>query len=57
MEFTVNINVDNDAYNGQARQYQLIENLKDIISKLEMGNDWGTVKDINGNKVGNWDLG
>jgi hypothetical protein len=57
MEFTVTIKVDNDAYHAQPIQYQLIENLKDIISKLEDGKDWGTIKDINGNNVGNWDLG
>lgn len=57
MEFTVNIKVDNDAYQSQHIQYQLIDNLKDIIAKLEDARDWGTIKDINGNTVGNWDLG
>lgn len=57
MEFTVSIKVDNDAYQSQAIQYQLIDNLKDIIKGLEDGRDWGTIKDINGNTVGNWDLG
>jgi hypothetical protein len=57
MEFTVNIKVDNDSYQNQVIQYQLIDNLKDIIAKLEDGYDYGNVKDINGNTVGNWDLG
>jgi hypothetical protein len=56
MEFTVKIAVDNDAYKNQAIQYQLIDNLKDIIAKLEDANDWGTVKDVNGNTVGEWSL-
>jgi glutaredoxin-related protein len=34
----------------------LIDNLKDIIAKLEEANDWGTVRDVNGNFVGNWDI-
>jgi hypothetical protein len=56
MEFIVKIAVDNDAYKNQAIQYQLIDNLKDIIAKLEDANDWGTVKDVNGNTVGEWSL-
>jgi hypothetical protein len=56
MEFTVKINVDNDAYHSQPVQYQLIENLKDIISKMEDSADWGIVRDVNGNKVGDWSL-
>jgi hypothetical protein len=56
MEFNLKINIDNDAYRNQAIQYQLIDNLKDIISKLEDANDWGTVKDVNGNTVGEWSL-
>lgn len=56
MEFTVKINVDNAAYQDQAIQYQLIDNLKDIIAKLEDACDWGTVRDVNGNEVGEWSL-
>jgi hypothetical protein len=56
MEFTVKINVDNAAYEDQDIQYQLIENLKDIIDRLEHSCDWGTVKDVNGNTVGRWSL-
>jgi hypothetical protein len=56
MEFNLKINVDNDAYRNQAIQYQLIENLKDIIAKLEDANDWGIVRDVNGNTVGEWDI-
>jgi hypothetical protein len=56
MEFTVNIKLDNDAYQNQSIQYELIENLKHIINKLEDSYDWGTIKDSNGNNVGNWDI-
>jgi len=56
MIFSMTIKVDNDAYRSQAVQYQLIDNLKDIISKLEDANDWGTVRDVNGNTVGDWSL-
>ena len=56
MIFSVTIKVDNDAYHEQAVQYQLIDNLKDIISKMEDSADWGIVRDVNGNKVGDWSL-
>jgi hypothetical protein len=56
MEFNLKINVDNDAYRSQAIQYQLIDNLKDIIAKLEDAWDYGTVKDVNGNSVGEWSI-
>ena len=56
MLFSVTIKVDNDAYHNQPVQDQLIDNLKDIIAKLEEANDWGTVRDVNGNRVGDWSL-
>jgi hypothetical protein len=56
MEFELHIAVDNDAYHTQHVQYQLIDNLKDIIAKLEEGCSWGIVRDVNGNQVGDWDI-
>jgi hypothetical protein len=56
MEFNLKINVDNDAYRSQAVQHQLIDNLNEIIAKLEDSWDYGTVKDVNGNTVGEWSL-
>ena len=56
MKFELHIAVDNDAYHTQHVQYQLIDNLKDIIAKLEDACDWGTVRDVNGNTVGEWSL-
>lgn len=56
MEFNLKINVDNDAYRSQAVQHQLIDNLNEIIAKLEDSWDYGTVKDVNGNSVGEWSL-
>lgn len=56
MEFNLKINVDNAAYDSQHIQYQLIDNLKDVVAKLEDACDWGKVKDVNGNTVGEWSL-
>ena len=54
MKFNLSINMDNDAYQNQAVQHELIDNLKAVIAKLEDSCDFGTVKDINGNTVGVW---
>jgi len=56
MEFNLKIKVDKDVYRSQAVQYQLINNLKDVIARLEDECRWGTVKDVNGNDVGEWTL-
>jgi hypothetical protein len=56
VEFKLTINVDNDAYRSQAVQYQLIDNLNEIIAKLEESCSWGIVRDVNGNQVGDWDI-
>jgi hypothetical protein len=56
MKFELHIEIDNDAYYNQHIQYQLVDNLNDVIAKLEVAHDWGTVKDVNGNTVGEWSL-
>jgi hypothetical protein len=56
MKFIAEIKLDNAAYDNQYIQYELIDNLKGIIAKLENANEWGTIKDSNGNTVGKWDI-
>ena len=36
--------------------YELIRNLQEIIEKLNNGYTEGAVMDINGNKVGHWEI-
>lgn len=40
-----------DRYN-----HELIRNLKEIITKMERGDGNGYIMDINGNKVGTWNI-
>lgn len=54
MVFNLTIKMDNDAYHDQPVQYELIENLKSVIARIENSHDWGKVKDSNGNTVGEW---
>lgn len=54
--FTLAIKTGNAAYDDGNCEYELIRNLKEIIKKLEYGYDSGSVMDINGNKVGSWEL-
>ena len=56
MKFELHIALDNDAYHTQHIQYQLIDNLKEILATLEEGCSWGIVRDVNGNEVGDWDI-
>ena len=34
--------------------YEITRILKEVVIQLESGKEFGTIKDINGNKVGDW---
>jgi hypothetical protein len=54
MDFTVNINMDNAAFDEPDEELARI--LKELASKLESSGIWAdgiALRDINGNKVGN----
>ena len=53
MKLTIEINLDNDAYQGRQAE-ELGENLARIIESLSFGGGSGTVHDTNGNKTGYW---
>lgn len=58
MEFILNINLDNDAFQPAPTQ-ELVRMLKDITEGIEEGIDFcyfDTIMDINGNKVGSIDI-
>lgn len=42
--------------NDYFKKKECIRILKDVIRKLDSGYDYGACIDINGNKVGEWDL-
>jgi hypothetical protein len=49
--FTLSIETDNDAFtNGE----EIARILKEVVIQLESGKEFGTIKDINGNTVGDW---
>lgn len=52
----VEIKVSNAAFDGQDRSYELARLLRDIAASIEGGRVRQDVIDINGNKVGAWEL-
>jgi hypothetical protein len=57
-KLTLEINMDNDAYNGNAWKREVIRNLKQVIAQIdEQDRTWGNIRDVNGNTVGEWDIG
>lgn len=57
-KLTLEINMDNDAYNGNAWKREVIRNLKQVIDQIaDEDRTWGNIRDINGNTVGQWDIG
>jgi hypothetical protein len=57
-KLTLEINMDNDAYSGNSWKREVIRNLKEVIAQInEQDRTWGKIRDINGNTVGEWDIG
>jgi hypothetical protein len=57
MELALKINIDNDAFNGNEWQSEVIRCLKKVIDQIaDEDRSWGAVIDINGNRVGEWDI-
>ena len=58
MNLELKINMDNDAYNGNRWKAEVIRNLKQVIDQIaDQDRDHGMIRDINGNTVGEWDIG
>lgn len=54
MEFTLNFNMDNDAFNGDMKYYESSRILQDIAKKIKDRKEEGKIYDINGNQIGHW---
>lgn len=54
--FSIKMDLENAAFqNGQ--QAQAISNiLKEISNQIIYGKDGGNIRDLNGNKIGHWDI-
>jgi hypothetical protein len=60
MKFTLEINCDNAAFEGDSIGYEISRILRKLVAKFEFARleaaDEGVVMDTNGNKVGFWEL-
>lgn len=57
MSFKLKIKTDNAAFaeDGNGGKNEVARILREIAEKLEAGYDVGSARDINGNKVGEWE--
>jgi hypothetical protein len=56
MSFTLKFKTDNAAFGDGAGAAEVARILRDVADKVANGRDYGSVQDINGNTVGDWDL-
>ena len=58
MEFTLKINMDNAAFDrGEGRELaRLLRAVAKRVDETGAGENDGTIRDINGNKVGSWEI-
>jgi hypothetical protein len=56
MKLIVNIDMDNAAF-ADCPATEAARILRRIAKKMEEGEDGGKVMDVNGNSVGNWEVG
>jgi hypothetical protein len=54
--FKIEIETGNAAFEDDNRNYELARILRQIAERLESGEDAGRVLDINGNKVGSFEM-
>lgn len=56
MQFKVDINLDNDAYQHGYMAQELRRAMQYIASDMGLGLTRGSVRDSNGNKTGTWEI-
>ena len=54
--FKLEINTGNAAFDGDNKEYEICRILESISRKIEDGQTYGKLIDINGNNVGKWTL-
>lgn len=55
--FKLEIDTGNAAFDYGDKGYEIARILRDIAAKVENGADSGSVRDLNGNKVGTFEVG
>lgn len=56
-KFELLIHCNNDAFANDNERYELARILREAAASVQFGNEFGSVKDINGNTVGFYKLG
>jgi hypothetical protein len=58
MAFKINIKTDNAAFSKEegGPHAEVARLLREVAERVENGEDYGSVMDINGNSVGRWTL-
>lgn len=56
MDFVVQFEMDNDAFVEDMRA-ETVRVLGEVSRRVEWGQDYGNVKDVNGNTIGRWSIG
>lgn len=59
MEIKINVNLDNAAFEKQGNDVELSRILSEFAKTLyfaKLEKDYGNFRDINGNKVGTWEI-
>ncbi|USN14482.1 hypothetical protein PAPPERLAPAPP_01130 [Brevundimonas phage vB_BpoS-Papperlapapp] len=54
--FKLEIDTGNAAFDDDAKPGELARILRDLADKIENGADMGAVRDVNGNRVGRFDV-
>lgn len=54
--FKLEFTTCNAAFDGDNKEYEVADILKDVAEKIMAGYDKGKIIDVNGNNVGTWSL-
>lgn len=54
--FKLEIETGNAAFDDEGKAYEIARILRDLADKIENGAEAGSVRDINGNKVGSYEV-
>lgn len=54
--FSLRIKTNNAAFAEDDKAHEVARALREVADKLDAGHDSATIRDSNGNTVGNWEL-
>ena len=60
IKFSTSSDAFRDPFTGKEDDYykanECIRIMQDILDKIKRGNEYGPIMDINGNKIGEWEI-